>query len=99
MLTPAQWRRGTMLTEEVVKVGKRGQITIPETIRKNEKLREGDFLELSNIGGVLTLRRIEKKPTVVDLFKEVGDALRKEGITSRDKALAFAERIKKEASL
>lgn len=87
-----------MLTEEVVKIGKRGQITIPETMRRSEKLKEGDFLELSNIGGVLTLRRIEKKPTVVDLFKEVGDALRKEGITSREKALAFTDVIKKEAS-
>lgn len=86
-----------MLAEEVVKVGKRGQITIPETIRKTEKLKEGDFLELSNVGGILTLRRIEKKPTVVDLFKEVGVALRREGITTREKALALADRIKKEA--
>ncbi len=86
-----------MLTEEVVKIGKRGQITIPDTIRRKEKLREGDFLELSNVGGVLTLRRVEKKPTVVDLFREVGNALRKQGVTTREKALALADAVKHEA--
>lgn len=87
-----------MFAEEVIKIGKRGQITIPETIRKTEKLREGDFLELSNVGGVLTLRRIEKRPTVVDLFKEVGAALKKQGINTREKALALADEVKKEVS-
>ncbi|MEK6921089.1 MAG: AbrB/MazE/SpoVT family DNA-binding domain-containing protein [Nanoarchaeota archaeon] len=85
-----------MITEEVVKIGKRGQITIPNTIRRKEKLREGDFLELSNIGGIITLRRVEKKPTVVDLFREVGNALRKQGVTTREKALALADVVKHE---
>lgn len=87
-----------MMTEEIVKIGKRGQITIPDTIRRKEKMRDGDFLELSNIGGVLTLRRVEKKPTVVDLFAEVGAALKKQGITTREKALALADAVKREAA-
>lgn len=87
-----------MLIEEVVKIGKRGQITIPDTIRRKEKLREGDFLELSNVGGILTLRRVEKKPTVVDLFQQVGIALRKQGVTTREKALALANAVKHEAT-
>lgn len=67
------------MDESIVKVGKRGQITIPKEIREKEGINNGSFLELSSIGGVLTLRKIEKKPDALDLFKEVGKALQKEG--------------------
>lgn len=87
-----------MITEEVVKIGKRGQITLPTKIREEEHLKEGDFLEIADVGGVLTLRRIEKRPTVVDLFSEVGTALHKEGITTKEKAIELAEQVKREVS-
>ncbi len=83
-----------MVAEEIVKVGKRGQITIPLPIRNAEQLREGDFLEVSDVGGILALRKVEKKPTVLDLFAEVGAALRKQGVTTKERALELAERIK-----
>ncbi|KXB08262.1 hypothetical protein AKJ58_00505 [candidate division MSBL1 archaeon SCGC-AAA385D11] len=69
------------MVESIVKIGKRGQITLPKEIREKEGLKEGSFLEISDIGGVLTLRKIEKKPSALDLFKEVGEALKKEGYT------------------
>lgn len=34
--------------------------------------------------------------TVVDLFQEVGTALRKQGVTTREKALVLAESVKRE---
>ncbi|MEK6886936.1 MAG: AbrB/MazE/SpoVT family DNA-binding domain-containing protein [Nanoarchaeota archaeon] len=87
-----------MVIEEIVKIGKRGQITLPTRIRKTEHLKEGDFLEMADVGGVITLRRVEKTPTVIDLFKEVGEALKREGITTREKALRLAEEVKREVS-
>lgn len=86
-----------MKKEEVVKIGKRGQITIPADVRKKENLRKGDFLELSEVGGVLTLRKVEKKPNILNLFKEVGDALDREGYSQED-SLELADEVKKEVS-
>lgn len=86
-----------MIIEETLKVGKRGQITIPTMIRKKERINEGDFLAVNDVGGVLTLRKVEKKPSVVDLFTEVGMALRNEGVSNRRKALELVEKIKQEA--
>ena len=85
------------IKEEIVKLGKRGQITLPNEIRKTEKLKEGDFLEISDVGGILMLRRVEKKPNILDLFKEVGNALKNEGITTREKVLKLVDDIKKES--
>lgn len=84
------------MEEEIVKVGKRGQIPLPKKIREKEGIEEGTFLELSRIGGVLTLRRVEKKPDALDLFKEVGKALQKEGYSGA-KARELVERTKKKA--
>lgn len=84
------------MVETIVKIGKRGQITLPKEIREKEGLDEGSFLEISDIGGVLTLRRVEKKPSALDLFKEVGEALKREGYT-REAALELVERSRGES--
>ena len=85
----------TMIADEIVKIGKRGQITLPTNMRESENLKEGDYLDISDVGGVITLRKVEKKPSVIDLFKEVGEALVKEGITTKEKAQKLADSIKK----
>ncbi len=85
------------MIEEVVKIGKRGQITLPSGIRESENLNEGDFVELSDLGGVITMRKIEKKPSVLDLFAEVGKALKKEGY-SKQTSIKLADEVKKEVS-
>ncbi len=83
--------------EEIVKIGKRGQITIPTEMRKEWHLENGDFLDLTFVRDVMIVKKLEKKPSALDLFAEVGEALRKEGITTRKKAFEFAEQMKKEA--
>lgn len=87
-----------MITEEVVKIGRRGQITLPSSVRQAEGFKEGDFLEIADVGGVLTLRKIEKRPNVLDLFKDVGRALQQQGVTTREDAIALIEDIKTHAA-
>ena len=82
--------------EEVVKIGKRGQITIPTEMRKKESFEEGDFISVSDIEGILILKKLEKKPNALDIFETVGDALLKKGIATKADVLKFTDEIKKE---
>lgn len=85
------------MKKQIVKVGKRGQVTIPAEVRRERGFKEGSYVEISEVGGVLTLRKLETKPGVLDLFKEVGEALRREGIT-KEMALELSDEIKREVT-
>lgn len=85
------------MKKQILRVGKRGQVTIPAEVRRERGFEEGSYVEISEVGGVLTLRKVETKPDVLDLFKEVGEALKKEGIT-REKALELSDEIKREVT-
>lgn len=85
------------MKKKILRVGKRGQVTIPAEVRKEKGFEEGSYIQISEVGGVLTLRKVETKPDVLDLFKEVGEALQKEGIT-REKALELSDEIKREVT-
>ncbi|KXB03439.1 hypothetical protein AKJ47_02225 [candidate division MSBL1 archaeon SCGC-AAA261G05] len=55
---------------EVVKVGKKGQITLPKEIREKEGLKKGQLLEVKEVGGgSIFLTSIDRK-------KEADAALR-----------------------
>lgn len=48
-----------------VKLGKKGQITIPKKIRDEDKLQEDDVLRVTHMpGGSIVLEKVIKKPEV-----------------------------------
>ena len=70
--------------------------------RMRKLFREGDKLnqkrkyttkQVIALGHALR-GRVEKRPTVVDLFQEVGIALRKQGVVTKEKALALVNIVK-----
>ena len=67
-------------SNKIVKVGERGQIVIPKSIRKMEKIKPKDMLKVSDIGGTITIRKIERKSPEEHFFEFIENA----GLTMDD---------------
>lgn len=78
------------------KLSSRGQVVIPEKIRKSLKLKEGDEFAVTGRGGRLLLEKIESPrfEDAKDLVAEVRRAARKAGIKKADieEAIRYARR-------
>ena len=74
-----------MKTAGTYKITRRGQITIPNAIRKSLKLHEGDMLDLFYFEDIVLLK---KKKEPVEVFRSLAEKVRKEfkrkGITRED---------------
>lgn len=58
---------------EIVKVGKKGQITLPKKIRDKEDLDEGELLEIKDMGeGGIFISKVDKKREVETAFRLLG---------------------------
>ena len=71
---------------EVTKVGERGQVVIPQSVRKEMKIHKGDKFMVIQRGNVLVLRRLHK-PTMKEfkkMLKECHDHAKKHGLTPKD---------------
>ena len=87
-----------MAVTEIAKIGKRSQITIPAEIKREAHIRNGDILDITVFGDIITLRKMEKKPNVLDLFEEVGAALIKQNIDTDQKIMRLTDEIKEEVT-
>ena len=47
--------------EEIVKIGEKGQIILPQKIREKEGVKIGDLMMVGYMGGFITLSKVEKK--------------------------------------
>lgn len=69
---------------EVVKIGKKGQITLPKKIREKEELEKGQMLEVKDLGeGTIFLTSVDRKKEAEAAFRLLGgeiDLSDKEGI-------------------
>lgn len=65
---------------KIVKVGERGQIVIPKTIRKIEKIKPKDILKVTDIAGTITIKKIERKSPEEHFF----DFIENSGLTMDD---------------
>lgn len=84
--------------EDVVRVKENGEIALPRMILQNESLKPGDYLSITDMEGVILLRKMEARPTVIDLFKELGSELRQKGYDSREKVDKFIDDVKLEVA-
>lgn len=58
---------------EIVKVGKKGQITLPKRIREKEGLKEGELLEIKDMGeGGIFAVKVDKKREIETAFRLMG---------------------------
>lgn len=59
-----------MFFNEEVKLGRKGQITIPKKLREEDELKENDVFRLTHFsGGSIVLEKKEKKTPEMDLFE------------------------------
>ena len=75
---------------DVAKVTRKGQVTIPQDIRKKLRVSEGDYLAITKSGNYIMMRRIEI-PSWKEIFAEGRRLARKRGITRADVLMACAE--------
>ena len=65
-----------------IRLRKRGQITIPQAVRDNLGVSEGDILTLLQMGDVVILTR--KQPRVPRLADKIAGLMEEEGVSLAD---------------
>lgn len=65
---------------KIVKVGERGQIVIPKTIRKIERIRPKDVLKVTDVAGTIMIKKIQRKSPEEQVFKFIENS----GLTMKD---------------
>ena len=53
------------------KVTRNFQVTLPAAIRKKLGVKEGDYIEIVEEGGIFILRKVSRKRKVITLGKEI----------------------------
>ncbi|MGB2728473.1 MAG: AbrB/MazE/SpoVT family DNA-binding domain-containing protein [Halobacteriota archaeon] len=86
------------VVEEIVKIGEKGQIILPEKIREKEGLKIGDLIMINYVDGFIILSKVEKKMDVLDVFAGLGDALREKGYDSEEKITELIDEVKEEVT-
>lgn len=84
--------------EEIVKIGEKGQISLPVKIRESADLKEGDFLLVNEINGIVMIRRVKPEVDALDFFADFGRRIEEAGYDSREKRRKLVDEIKEEVS-
>jgi AbrB family looped-hinge helix DNA binding protein len=75
---------------EIVKVTRKGQVTLPQAIRKKLGVSEGDYLAVDSERKYILMRRIEV-PSWKEIFAEGRRLARAKAISEADALRACAE--------
>jgi AbrB family looped-hinge helix DNA binding protein len=84
--------------EEIVKIGEKGQITLPAKIVESEDLKEGDFLVVSEVNGIIMIRRVKPEVDALDFFADFGRRIEEAGYDSKEKRRKLVDEIKEEVA-
>jgi AbrB family looped-hinge helix DNA binding protein len=77
------------MVEAVVKITSKGQLTLPAEIRKSLKIGEGDYLYVTEAGGLILVKRIGVDPKeILDTFQRPA---REIGLNRRELNLVIRE--------
>ncbi len=66
-----------MTKVEVRKVGKRGQVTIPKSIRNKENIKGGDKVEIFEKDGEIIIKTIDKTEELKEAYQEMSKQSKK----------------------
>ena len=79
-----------------VRIGEKGQITVPVDVRQREKLEKGTQVEIIDLGeGSLLLNRIDKKKELLLAFRILGKRIKEKGF-SKDKLIEFCRQVRRD---
>ena len=81
-----------------VRMGEKGQITVPVDLRLREKLEKGTQLEIVDIGeGAFFINKLDRKKELLLALRILGKSLKEKGYT-KDKLIDFCRKIREEIS-
>lgn len=66
-----------IMTEEIRKVGKRGQVTIPKAIREREGIKSEDRVKIMNKDHQIVIEKIRKKKEMKEGYQRMRERIRK----------------------
>lgn len=82
---------------EIVKVGEKGQITLPVDIREKEKVGKGTLFEVNYLGnGNIILSKSDKKQELRLALKMLGKGLEEKGYNTEKKIVELCKKVRKE---
>ena len=68
------------MSQEIVKVTSKGQLTIPAGIRGEAGLRKGSYVYVSSIGGVIVMKKIDEL-SLDEISTILREVARQKGVT------------------
>lgn len=79
-----------------VRVGEKGQITVPVEVRQREKMEKGAQIEIIDLGeGSLLLNKIDRKKELLLALRILGRRIKEKGY-NKDKLIAFCRQVRKD---
>ena len=79
-----------------VRIGEKGQITIPVDIRERDKLDKGTQVEVVDLGeGSLFINKIDRKKELLLAFRILGKGIKEKGY-NKDKLIDFCRQVRKD---
>ena len=79
-----------------VRVGEKGQITVPMDVRQREKLEKGTQVEIIDLGeGSLLLNKIDRKKELLLALRLLGRRIKEKGY-SKDKLIQFCRQVRRD---
>lgn len=85
------------MSTTIVKMGEKGQITIPSEIREKEHLGKGEFLEIVDLSeGNILITKLSKKHEFMAALKILGRGLKSHGYSTDQKIIELCREIRKE---
>ena len=78
-----------------VRIGEKGQITIPVDIRERDKLDKGTQVEVVDLGeGSLFINKIDRKKELLLAFRILGRRIKENGY-NKDKLIDFCRKVRR----
>ena len=79
-----------------VRIGEKGQITVPIDVRQRESLEKGTQVEIIDLGeGSLLLNKIDKKRELLLALRLLGRRTKEKGY-NKDKLIGFCRRVRRD---
>lgn len=79
-----------------VRMGEKGQITVPIDVRQREKLEKGTQVEIIDLGeGSLLINKIDKKRELLIALRILGQRLKEKGF-DKNKIIKFCKEVRKD---
>jgi len=79
-----------------VRIGEKGQITVPVDVRQKENLGKGTQIEVIDLGdGSMFLNKIDRKKELLLALRILGRRIKEKGY-NKDKLIEFCKKVRKE---